>query len=51
MAAGAGGLWAMSGWFVRHTEGIMRLGLTLDRQEAFDTNAMGQNLLALGARR
>lgn len=48
MAAGAGGLWAMSDWFVRRTEGIMRLGLTLDRQEAFDTNAMGQNLLALG---
>lgn len=48
MAAGAGGLWAMSGWFVRHTESIMRLGLTLDRQEAFDTNAMGLNLLTLG---
>ena len=48
MAAGAGGLWAMSGWFVHRTENIVRLGLTLDRQEAFDTNAMGLNLLTLG---
>lgn len=48
MAAGAGGMWAMSGWFVRRSEDIMRLGLTLDRQEAFDTNAMGSNLMTLG---
>ncbi len=48
MAAGAGGLWAMSGWLTRHTENIMRQGLTLDRQEAFDTHAMGMNLLTLG---
>lgn len=48
MAAGAGGLWAMSGWFVQRTEGIMRMGLSLDRQEAFDTGAMGMNLLLLG---
>lgn len=48
MAAGAGGLWAMSGWFVQRTENIVRLGLTLDRQEAFDTGAMGMNLLTLG---
>jgi flagellar biosynthetic protein FlhB len=48
MAAGAGGLWAMSGWFVHRTENIVRLGLTLDRQEAFDTNAMGLNLMTLG---
>ncbi len=48
MAAGAGGLWMFSGWFVRHGENVMRMGLTLDRQEAFDTNALGMNLLALG---
>ena len=48
MAAGAGGLWMFSGWFVRHGENVMRMGLTLDRQEAFDTNALGVNLLALG---
>jgi flagellar biosynthetic protein FlhB len=48
MAAGAGGLWAMSGWFVQRTENILRLGLTLDRQEAFDAGAMGMNLLTLG---
>ena len=48
MTAGAGGLWMFSGWFVRHGENVMRMGLTLDRQEAFDTNALGVNLLALG---
>jgi flagellar biosynthetic protein FlhB len=48
MAASAGGLWVMSGWFVRHGENVMRMGLTLDRQEAFDTNALGMNLLTLG---
>lgn len=48
MAAGAGGLWAMSGWFVRRGENVMRMGLTFDRQEAFDTNAIGANLVALG---
>jgi flagellar biosynthetic protein FlhB len=48
MAAGAGGLWAMSGWFVHHSESIMRQGLSLDRQEAFDTNAMAANLMGLG---
>jgi flagellar biosynthesis protein FlhB len=49
MAAGAGGLWAMSGWLVRRGENVMRMGLTLDRQEAFDTNAIGTNLLSLGS--
>ncbi len=48
MAGGAGGLWGLSGWFVRHGEDVMRSGLTLDRQEAFDTNAIGMNLLSLG---
>jgi len=48
MSAGAGGLWAMSDWLVRRTEGIVRMGLTLDRQEAFDTNAISTNLLTLG---
>lgn len=49
MAAGAGGLWAFSSWMVRRGEEIMRLGLTLDRQEAFDTNAIGVNMLSLGS--
>lgn len=48
MAAGAGGLWAMSGWFVQRGENVMRMGLAFDRQEAFDTQAVGQNLLAIG---
>jgi flagellar biosynthetic protein FlhB len=48
MAGGAGGLWGLSGWFVRHGEDVMRTGLTLDRQEAFDPNAIGMNLLSLG---
>jgi flagellar biosynthesis protein FlhB len=48
MAAGAGGLWGLSDWFVQHGEYVMRTGLTLDRQEAFDSNAIGMNLLALG---
>lgn len=48
MAAGAIGLWGFSGWFVDHGRAIMTSALTLDRQEAFDTNALGYNLLALG---
>jgi len=48
MAAGAIGLWGFSGWFVDHGRAIMTSALTLDRQEAFDTNALGYNLLTLG---
>ena len=48
MAAGAMGLWGLSGWFVRHGEDVMRIGLTLDRQAAFDSNAIGMKLLTLG---
>ncbi|MCX8017747.1 MAG: flagellar biosynthesis protein FlhB [Rhodocyclaceae bacterium] len=48
MAAGALGLWGLSSWFVRRGEEVMRLGLTLDRQEAFDVHALGINLLTLG---
>lgn len=49
LAAGAGCLWAMSGWFVRHSENILRDGLTLDRKEAFDTGAMAVNMVSLAA--
>jgi flagellar biosynthetic protein FlhB len=49
MAAGAGGLWALSGWFVRRGEDVMRMGLRFDRQDAFDPNAVGLNLLAMGS--
>jgi flagellar biosynthetic protein FlhB len=49
MAAGAGGLWALSGWFVRRGENVMRMGLTFDRQDAFDPNAVGLNLLTMGS--
>ncbi|NWG32112.1 MAG: flagellar type III secretion system protein FlhB [Rhodocyclaceae bacterium] len=48
MAAGAGGLWALSGWFVRRGEEVMRMGLALDRRAAFDDHALGQSLLAMG---
>lgn len=49
MASGAGALWGMSGWFVQHGENVMRMGLTLDRKDAFDTNAVGLTLLKLGS--
>ena len=49
MAAGAGGLWGLSGWFMRHGENVMRSGLTFDRREAFDSNAIGQAMLGLGS--
>lgn len=49
MAAGAGGLWALSGWFVRRGEDVMRMGLAFDRQHAFDPNAVGQSLLTMGS--
>jgi len=48
MAASAAGLWGMSGWFTRHGEDVMRMGLTLDRRAAFDNNAIGMTLLSLG---
>ena len=48
MAAGAGGLWALSGWFVRRGEEVMRMGLMFDRQDAFDRSAIGLNLLKMG---
>ncbi|MHB1359003.1 MAG: flagellar biosynthesis protein FlhB [Rhodocyclaceae bacterium] len=48
MAGGAGGLWVLSGWFATRTQNIFRQGLTLERQDAFDTNAIGQQLLNLG---
>ncbi len=47
MAAGAGGVWALSGWFAGRAQDIVRQGLTLDRQAAFDTNAIGHSLLTL----
>jgi flagellar biosynthesis protein FlhB len=49
MASSAGGLWALSGWFVHRGENVMRMGLMLDRQDAFDTHAIGANLLAMGS--
>lgn len=49
MAAGAGGLWALSGWFVRRGEDVMRMGLRFDRQDAFDPHAVGLNLLTMGS--
>jgi len=49
MVAGAGGLWGLSSWLVQRGENVMRMGLTLDRREAFDTHAIGGNLLALGS--
>ncbi|MHB1427693.1 MAG: flagellar biosynthesis protein FlhB [Rhodocyclaceae bacterium] len=48
MAAGAGGLWGLSTWFVRRGEDVMRMGLAFDRQDAFDPNAVGMNLLSMG---
>lgn len=48
MAAGAGGLWALSGWFVRRGEEVVRMGLVFDRQEAFDRSAIGLNLMTMG---
>jgi flagellar biosynthetic protein FlhB len=49
MAGGALGLWMLSSWFVQRGEHMMRLGLTLDRQDAFDANAIGMTLLTLGS--
>jgi flagellar biosynthetic protein FlhB len=48
MAAGAMGIWGLSSWFVERGENVMRLSLTLDRQEAFDVNAIGSHLLVFG---
>lgn len=48
LAASAVGLWGLSGWFAQRGANMMKSGLTLDRQEAFDSNAIGMNLLTLG---
>ncbi len=47
MAGGAGGMWALSDWFATRAQSIVRHGLTLDRQAAFDTYAIGQKLITL----
>lgn len=49
MAAGAASIWSMSGWYVKRGEDIMRGGLSIDRAQAFDTNAMAILLLNLGS--
>lgn len=40
LAAGVGGLWAMSGWLSSRTSALMREGLTLTRDVAFDPAVM-----------
>ncbi len=47
MAVGTATLWAMSGWYVRRSENIVRHALTFERRQAFDVNAMGESLLTL----
>ena len=49
MAAGAASIWIMSGWYVKRSEDIMRGGLSMDRVQVFDTNAMTNLLLKLGS--
>ncbi|MBS3934970.1 MAG: flagellar type III secretion system protein FlhB [Sulfuritalea sp.] len=49
MAAGALGIWAMSGWLLQHGGNLMRAGLTLERRDAFDAEAIGAGLATLGA--
>ncbi len=49
MAAGAGGIWALSDWFITRGEQVMRMGLTLERRAAFEANALGETLLAMSS--
>ena len=49
MAAGAAGLWAFSGWFVRRGEEVMRMGLAFERRAAFDDHVLTQTLQAIGS--
>jgi len=48
MLAGAAALYGMSGWVSRHASGIVRNGLTFDRDAAFSSTAMTQGMLSLG---
>lgn len=46
-AAGVAVLWSLGPWFSQHIDDMLRYGLTLDRQSAFDTHLMGKTLMAL----
>ncbi|HCX34771.1 MAG TPA: flagellar biosynthetic protein FlhB [Rhodocyclaceae bacterium] len=50
MIAGAAGLWVMGGWLAERLSVLMRHGLALERQAAFDTSAMSRMLLDLSGR-
>lgn len=41
MASGVAGMWSLGSWLSQRASGIVRHGLTFDRDTAFDTNAMG----------
>jgi flagellar biosynthetic protein FlhB len=40
LAAGAGSLWALGGWFSQRSTALLRDGLTFERADAFDTHRM-----------
>lgn len=40
LMTGAGGVWAMGSWLAARIAGVLRNGLTLDREAAFDTTRM-----------
>ena len=47
MAASVSGLWALGSWFSQRAGGIVRDGLTFDRDAGFDTAAMGNTFAHL----
>jgi len=41
LIAGAGGIWVLGNWFTERIGAVLRNGLVLDRNTAFDSQAMG----------
>jgi len=48
LIAGAGGIWVLGNWFTERIGAVLRNGLVLDRNTAFDSQAMGMRLAEMG---
>lgn len=47
LASATGGFWVLGGWLTQQAGGILRQGLSFDRNAAFDSNAMTSSFAAL----
>lgn len=49
LIAGTGGIWVLGSWLTERISSVLRNGLSLDRTAAFDPEAMGTRLVAMGS--